>query len=46
MYSCRYVYIRFKMHSIVINLIYLLKLDYLISYPRKPIRINRNECYS
>ena len=31
------------MHSVVINLIQLLKLDYLISNARKEIRINRNE---
>ena len=32
------------MHSIVIHLILLFKIDYMISHPRKPIRINRDEC--
>ena len=32
------------MHSIVIYLILLFKIEYMISNPRKPIRINRNEC--
>ena len=32
------------MHSIVIYLILLYKRDYMISHPRKPIRINRLEC--
>ena len=32
------------MHSIVIYLILLFKIYYLISHPRKPIQIYRNEC--
>ena len=32
------------MHSIVIYLIVLLKLDYMTSNPRTPIEISRNEC--
>ena len=32
------------MYSIVIHLILLFILDYMISNPRKPIRMNRNEC--
>ena len=32
------------MHSIVIDLILLFKIDCMISHPRKPNRINRNEC--
>ena len=32
------------MHSIVIYLILLYKIDYMISHPRKPIQIKRNEC--
>ena len=32
------------MYSIVIHLILLFILDYMISNPRKSIRINRNEC--
>ena len=32
------------MYSIVIHLILLFILDYMISNPRKPFRINRNEC--
>ena len=32
------------MHSIVIYLILLLKIDYMISNRRTPIQINRNEC--
>ena len=32
------------MHYLVIYLILLFKIDYMISHPRKPIRIYRNEC--
>ena len=32
------------MHSILIYLILLFKIDYTISHPRKPIRIFRSEC--
>ena len=32
------------MYYIVINLILLFILDNMISNPRKPIRINRNDC--
>ena len=32
------------MHSIVIYLVLLFKIDYMISHPRKPILIYRNGC--